>query len=265
MHRFLQELRSEAFQSAHPVLQASYAHYGLVLFIPLRMATAVWLVLWPRSIPTVLFRFPLYFGGQSGGVSHGARDCGPGELLVICRFMFDRCLDAAQLVNESVQNAVLPPPVSDTLHQLRALYMTRGGYSHQEVDEAGYKLLGLAQKELAELAERNNVNAQGVQIDVNTKKSRLRVTRPKFRSPDLRVAGSEDILHFNASCSGRSGKSFTLEIPQDCGVDDDLSICYLTTGDIFGPINEIVPHPTSALRIGLRLWAERVLKTAFRN
>src|SRR6185369_6639472 len=34
MYRFCQEIRSEAFRDAHPVLQASYAHYGLVMIHP---------------------------------------------------------------------------------------------------------------------------------------------------------------------------------------------------------------------------------------
>jgi Fic family protein len=261
MYRLLQELRSDVFQSAHPVLQAAYAHYGLASIHPFadgngRVARALASVYTYRavSIPPLI----LTDNRQEYYLALEAAD--QGNYSPFVDFMLDRCLDAVQLVNESVQSAALPP-LSDTLHQLRALYMTRGGYSHQEVDEAGYKLLELAHRELGEFVGKNNVNAQGIRVIINGQAIDYKVTRANFRPPVSQGGRKLQIIFVSAlPAQAQVERHFTLEIPQDCGVDDDLLIGSPTPSEIFGArVNEIVPNPTTALQMRLRLWAERVL------
>jgi len=261
MHRFLQELRSDAFQSAHPVLQSAYAHYVLVAIHPFadgngRVARALASVYTYRaaSVP------PLILADNREDYYKTLEGADQRDYSTFADFMLDRCLDAVQLVHESVQSASLPP-LSATLNQLRALYMTRGGYSHQEVDAAGYKLLEFAQQELEEVRGKNMVNVQGIQVRVNRQVIDYKVTRPSFRPPVSQGGRKLQIVFATEPpAQAQIERSFTLEIPQDCGVDDDLSICSQTTSEIFGArVNEVVPNPTSALQMRLRVWAERIL------
>jgi Fic family protein len=261
MHRFLQALRSEAFQSAHPVLQAAYAHYVLVAIHPFadgngRVARALASVYTYRAVSIP----PLILQDRQQEYFLALEVADQGTYSPFTDFMFDRCLDAVQLVNECILATPIPP-VSDTLNQIRALYMTRGGYSHQEVDDAGYKLSELARQELEGVIERHKVNAQGIQISAQLQRRNYTTTRPNFRPP-VSDGGRRIQVNFAsaAPAQARVERNFTLEIPQDCGVDDDLSICNQTTGEIFGArVNEVVPHPTDALQMRLRIWAERVL------
>jgi len=260
MHRFLQELRNDAFQSAHPVLQAAYAQYGLASIHPFadgngRVARALASVYTYRAVSIP----PLILADRRQEYYLALEAADQGNYSPFADFMLDRCLDAVQLVYESVQNASLPP-LSDTLNQLRALYMTRGGYSHQEVDEAGYKLLELAHQELEEFVGKNTVNAQGIQVSVNIQGSGYK-TRANFCPPVSQGGRRFHIIFASAPpAQAQVERHFTLEIPQDCGVDDDLLISSPTPGEIFSArVNEVVPHPTGALQMRLRLWAERVL------
>jgi Fic family protein len=70
MHRLVEEMRSEHFLTAHPVLQASYAHYALVAIHPfsdgngrVARALASVFVYRARSIPFLVLadQLPPYF------------------------------------------------------------------------------------------------------------------------------------------------------------------------------------------------------------
>ncbi len=140
MHRLVSELRSEAFLAAHPVLQASYAHYAFVVIHPFadgngRVARALASVfmLRARSIPMLILadqRYE-YFGALE------AADRGDAQAFV--DFTLDRALDAMQLVQESIQAGGYRP-IHESLKDLESLYVTRGGYTHDQVDDAGRRL-----------------------------------------------------------------------------------------------------------------------------
>lgn len=261
MYRLCEELRSDVFQAAHPALQAAYAHYGLAVIHPFadgngRVARALASVYSYRaaSIP------PLILTDTRQNYYATLESADQENYQPFVDFMFDRCVDAIQLVNESIQTATVSP-LSDTLNQLKALYMTRGGYSHQEVDEAGYKLIEMVQREMTDLITKNKLNTKAIQVDPGMHVGDYSVTRENFRPPLLQQGRRLHIAFSSiAPAQASTERTLSLEIPKDCGIDDDISIYNHATGEIFGArVNEIIPTPTAALQMRLQIFAERVI------
>ena len=106
MHRFCQELRSEMFEQAHPVIQAAYAHYAFVAIHPFadgngRLARAIASIFTLRaeSIPVmVLFdtRAEYYAALQQADQKN---------YQPFTDFIFERSLEGVQLASESFEAA----------------------------------------------------------------------------------------------------------------------------------------------------------------
>src|SRR5712692_2610491 len=147
MARLVRELRSEAFLAAHPILQAAYAHYAFVVIHPFadgngRVARALASAFTYRatSMPIVILseHKNLYLDSLE------AADQGNYQAFV--SFMQDRSLETMKLVEESLRSA-LSPPAEETLAAIQQLYVTRGGFTHEEVDAAGRSLVALFSEE----------------------------------------------------------------------------------------------------------------------
>src|SRR5207248_11771890 len=108
-------------------------------------------------------------------------------------FSLDRVLDAIKLVDESMRGALVPDP-EVAADALRGLYVTKGGYSHAEVDEAGKKLVKAVAAELRRVA---SDFAKG-QIAITPSRVSGALANPLPRSEERRVgkecrsAGSRD-------------------------------------------------------------------------
>jgi Fic family protein len=118
MHRLVEQTRTPAFESAHPVLQAAYVHYALVVIHPFadgngRAARALTSTFFyrPCSIPFLVFadQRPAYFDAL-----HAADLGDSGPLLAFFR---DRGIDTMQLETEGLMPAeseITWTPVSPT-------------------------------------------------------------------------------------------------------------------------------------------------------
>ena len=134
MYRLCQELRSEAFLNAHPVLQASYAHYAFVLIHPFadgngRVARALASIFTYRaqSIPLLI----LFEKRDEYIYTLGEAD--RGNFRVFIDFVLERTLDSIQLVEESIR-AAEPRSARESLSSLRNLNQTKSGYTHEEIE-----------------------------------------------------------------------------------------------------------------------------------
>jgi Fic family protein len=123
MHRLVEQTRTPAFESAHPVLQAAYVHYALVVIHPFadgngRVARALASIFFYRagSIPFLVFANQrlAYFDAL-----HAADLGNSGHLLAFFR---DRGIDTMQLVTEGLMTAVAPDPraIGETIEGLLA-------------------------------------------------------------------------------------------------------------------------------------------------
>jgi Fic family protein len=109
MRRLVEQTRSPDFESAHPILQASYVHYALVVIHPFadgngRVARALASIFFYRacSIPFLVFanqRLAYFDALQATDLG----DSGP-----LLTFFQDRGIDTMQLVTEGLMTAVSP-------------------------------------------------------------------------------------------------------------------------------------------------------------
>jgi len=182
MHHFVEQMRTEAFASAHPILQASYAHYVTTAIHPFedgngRVARALASVFLYRShsIPLVVFsdQRSRYFDSL-----HSA-DLGNPQPFV--DFTFDLALDTFALVIDQ-----LAPGVASGIDQLRALLTAQGGLLHGQLDALGAKLLDLANAELAD-----HIAAIAPQLPTGVRVTGSKVSfggsGPMNAAPDYRV------------------------------------------------------------------------------
>lgn len=121
MYRLVQELRSEAFLTSHPIVQAAYAHYSYVAIHPFadgngRVARALASVYLYRSpgIPLVVF------ADQRNEYFDALELADTGNSGPFIEFMAVRTIDAIGIVRSMLQSAA--PPVSQTMKGINQLF-----------------------------------------------------------------------------------------------------------------------------------------------
>jgi len=253
MHRLCEEIRSASFSLAHPILQASYAHYSFVCIHPFadgngRVARALASVFMYRSQSVPL----LILAENRGEYITALESADTGDFRPFIDFVMERALDAIRLVDESIRTA-MAPSVNDSLATIKRLYVTKGGYSHTEVDQAGIRLLELLKTEFSrQLGEMSlkgtvncNVNEASASAKVYKPSDRLLLSGPR----GLRFSASTDIPA-NASVH----RNFAIEVPKDCGRDDDLAIVQVESGSLFeARMTELHPVVTAALQMRISI------------
>jgi len=172
MHRLVEILTSPEFDAAHPILQASYAHYALVNVHPFadgngRVARALASLYFYRavSVPLVIFANQrlAYFD-----VLHAADS---GDLDPLLAFFRDRGIDTMQLVTESLRTAMLPA-LDTLLAEIKALPEANAW----QLDASRERLLLAIQQEL---------HKQVDQIDLDLE---ARILRDRFGGDSVHVS-----------------------------------------------------------------------------
>jgi Fic family protein len=109
MHRFIEQIRTPEFESAHAVLQASYCHYAFVSIHPFadgngRVARALASTFFYRaqSIPLLIF------GNQRPTYLDALALADHRDYAGVIEFFRDRGFDTMQLVAESLMTAAAP-------------------------------------------------------------------------------------------------------------------------------------------------------------
>jgi hypothetical protein len=265
MHKLCEELRSDHFLSSHPILQASYAHYAFVLIHPFadgngRVARALASVYTYRShsIPLMI----LMENREAYLSSLRAADAGNYQSFV--DFIMERALDGIRLVDESLR-AATSPSIDEAVENLKRLYTTRGGYTHTEVDQAGSHLLELflaeIQRQLSELPVMGAATSSAgyLNIEYQPLRDSHRLPVPKGRKAAIQLS-----LHSIPPAESNVIKSFGLEVPKDCGRNDDLMIRDLGSDETFSArMSEVFPAATAALQMLLKIVVRRILGEAF--
>jgi Fic family protein len=260
MHRLCEILRSEEFLNAHPVLQASYAHYAFVVIHPFadgngRVARALASVYTYRShsIPLLIL-----VEDRKGYLdSLAAADAGNHQAFV--DFVMERALDSILLVNESLGTA-LAPQTDMVLNEIQRLFTTKGGYSQEEVDGAGQLLFDLIREEFGAHAE-GLEDGTRLQAYVSKGQRQYVFTNPESRVPTLR---EWNVLYVNAQIgppvAESSSREFGISVPVDAGRDDDVSLVELDTARrlFTARVSELLPSPTAALRMRISIAAQRI-------
>jgi Fic family protein len=265
VNRLVSELRGSAFLSAHPVLQASYAHYALVVIHPFadgngRVARAL------ASVPTYrAYRVPLLILAQRRvEYIESLEAADRGEHQVFVDFVFERTLDALQLAYESLRTAA-KPEAQESFDALVRLYITKAGLTHNELDNAASRLLGALERELAAQSAKFVVNGQ-ITATVDRYAHVYNVPDSSYRGPldPAKVPGVRLILVSAPPAAAQIVTEVQAEVPKDAGGEDDLILRNMinqeTKDTVAVRVNETFPDISDSARMRLTIFAERVLR-----
>lgn len=263
MHRLCIELNSEEFLSAHPILQASYAHYGLVVIHPFadgngRVARALGSVFTYRSssVPLLI----LVENRQSYLDSLRTADAGNYQPFV--DFILESGLDAIRLFDESIR-AAMAPSIDDAVAELKGLFVTKGGYSHKDVDKAGENFINAFEEAMKQQTEKITI-PQIVGVSIGGGRHSKGGAGPGYRIPHI----SKNRLIFNFSTASPAnanvGRSYSLSVPKDCDHDDDFILARddLRSDSVEARITELLPQASPALQMRLNIVALRIVSEA---
>jgi len=258
MARLVAELRSDAFLAAHPVLQAAYAHYGLVVIHPFadgngRVARALASAFTYRriSMPIVILleHQNVYLDSLESADS--------GNFQPFVDFILARSLDTIKLVDESVRSA-LSPSAGQSIAAIKSLYITKGGYTHQQVDDAGIRFIQIVADEVKRVISENT--QPNVSSAVNIAQSGGMPSVPSgYRNP---IPGGRVLqVVFNSQPPARAhvSRNYFLLLPRDAAGDDDIQLYATTTETFTARMDEIIPLVSGMLTIRARMFAEGLI------
>jgi fido (protein-threonine AMPylation protein) len=259
MNRLVSELQSDAFLAAHPVLQASYAHYALTVVHPFadgngRVARALASVFTYRSN-----RIPLLILVDTRAEYITALEAADkGTYPPLIDFVAERGIDAILLVEQCLKSAD-SPQASDAVAAIKKLYTTRGGYTHEQVDNAGISLFETLMREAQRHVSGYQVEGQlsmGVSGASNT---HYKVQLPTHRSPMSGGRYMQITATTSEPAKAHGSIAFTLEVPRDADADDDVIIRSSGTQEAFtARVSECTPTLSAAALMRIRIFVERV-------
>jgi len=265
MERLVLELRSEEFENAHPLLQASYAHYALVAVHPFadgngRIARALASVYTYRSqsIPFLIL--------------HDDRDeyftvlekSDEGNYQPFIGFVSDCCFNAIILVVSSL-SAAGKPDMNESVSAIKRLYLTKSGYTHDQIDDAAKEFMQLLHRSV------NECIAQGIEgqdkISFGIQLLTGRANLPDQYRTLIDSGKSFQIMVIKVGTSAPADASvetrFYLAIPKGSGLKDDFVIFGQNQIDeiLYARVDELLPQVKHSLSLRIKLFAENQCRT----
>lgn len=147
VHRLLEQMRSPEFTSAHPAIQAAYAHHAMTVVHPFadgngRTARALASVYLYRAagVPLVIF------SDQQERYWDALAAADRGEPQGFVTFVENRVLDTMAMVADRLRQAHQHP--ADHGMRIRELLVSHGGLPHQEIEILGDRILRHVQRAL---------------------------------------------------------------------------------------------------------------------
>jgi hypothetical protein len=174
-------------------------------------------------------------------------------------FILNRCLDTIGLVDASLQCAI-PPSADQSLAAIQALYFTRGGYTYEQVDQAGMKLIEVLQDSL----RTTFVRLQGTKISFQFTRTQTRYPLPPgYRFP---VQGNglvfQVILQSSPPAQAAAVRNMNLLLPVNATGDDDVKLADTNNPHSFEPLiarmDELIPAISGVSQIRINMFAERL-------
>ncbi len=265
MARFTRELRSEPFLAAHPVLQAAYAHYGLVVIHPFadgngRVARALASAFTYRaaSIPIVIL------ADQKSAYLDSLEQADDGDYQSFVDFMLSRALDTIGLVEESLLLAAVPDS-KDTLATIEQLYLAKGGLTYEQVDELGSRFLNVAHEAVGRATDQ--VASKKVNFSSGQSKggSLPALIASEYKTHRAQLDGAR-VLNVTvvtaAPATAVVQRNYILMVPRSATSSDDLVLVGATNpvDRLRARIDELSPVVSEALLIRAGIFAERVVQ-----
>jgi Fic family protein len=263
MARLVAEMRSGDFLAAHPVQQASYSHYALVVIHPFadgngRVARALASAFTYRTISMPI----VILSENKNAYLDALESADSGNYQSFVNFMLARSLDTVRLVDESVR-ASLSPAAEQSVEQINRLYVTKGGYSHDEVDGAGKSLVSTVAAALKQVVALKTSSAR-IHSGINLVGGQVSNPQKGYRNPMSANKGTAVSVALSTPQPAQANVSRTyfLLVPKDAAGDDDIQL--VTTGspqpDTFlARMDELQPTVSGALQMRVDMFAQRVV------
>lgn len=257
MERFVKELRTPEFLNAHPVLQAAYAHYAFVVIHPFadgngRVARALASIFTYRavSIPIIIL------SEHRVAYLDALEDADGGMYQAFLNFMLARSLDTINLVDESIRSGLIPS-AEKSVENFNKLYITKGGFSQDDVDKVGIQLLEGMIKAIAQ--EFTKYGHPKIKPNVHVA-SPTYPTSSVYRLPVIGGRALQIVLISAPPASAQLIRTYNLMLPKDAAGDDDILIEDPKTQDAFrARMDELLPVFSGMLQIHQNMFVERVV------
>lgn len=261
MEKLIRELNTEEFQNANPVAQASYAHYAFVSIHPFsdgngRVARALSSIFTYRScnVPfLILVEDKLeYYNALS--------DSDNAKYETFIKFTYDRIIDAINLVIDSFRLAP-KKSIDEYVSDIESLYTT-GGYTYDQVDNAGHALLDLIIQQINRKLEKYAGN-ESLRISCG-KDSGAGYPTPSngMRSP-VKDPGVRCILSGNTNAPANA--SFILYLYVDVPIDADKNDMVIIrepglNHNLTARLSDLIPKTSTRIRQRVEWYVDYILE-----
>ena len=265
MKRLIEELRTDAFKAAHPAVQAAYAHYAFVRIHPFqdgngRVARALASVFTYRSdsIPV------LVLVAHKAAYLAALQAADKTDHQAFVDFIYHRGCDAFLLVAESMRAAAAPDPRAQ-VDAIRSRNITRGGYTHHQVDLAGQTLLRAVSDEVKRQSVQHTIpNEIAFRFEVHAA-STYQSVLDGYRGPiGVQAETTRMVISAAGPGSGEVNRHIFFNVPRDCGVDDSIVVRCVErpTQVLQTPISRILGSQQGAMDFQVTMWVEGLLGDA---
>lgn len=265
MQRLIDELDTDEFKAAHPIVQASYCHYGIAAIHPFadgngRVARAVSSAYTYRvaSVPLVIHAH------QREEYLDALARADVGEPSEFIEFIARTSIDGLQLVTDSIRTARSTQPAK-VLDRFREMYVVQGGLSHEDIDALANTfiddVIAAFANRCAALSVPDSVAIEWIGGSGGGHHGEM----PKgFRS--VVNSGHRYVqLELTAAAPGQAKVHIQLDVFVATGNDTSATLLLRSSAPqevaIFG-LNDLQPQLASAARIRLENFVQRILGSA---
>jgi hypothetical protein len=180
-----------------------------------------------------------------------------GDYQKFVDFILLRSLDTIQLVYESVRGVSSRNPI-EIAREFQKLYLTKGGYTQDEVDASGQELIKVVADEFGKrIKEIETPKLHGTQSLIP---ANYISQVPTHRVP---LGGGKALnvnLHSDRPASAKIARNFGLLVPKDAGAEDDIQLRALPQGEEFvARLDELRPTVSGTLFIRVSIFVERTI------
>jgi len=261
MQRLVEEMRSEAFLAAHPVMQAAYAHYGLVVVHPFpdgngRVARALASTFTYRAISMPI----MILSEHKSAYLDALEAADDGDYQQFVDFMLGRSQDTIQLAAESIRGLSVPTS-EESLAAINDFYFTKGGFTQQEVDEHGLAFLNAVLQKIRE--EVDKIRSERVRGQVSMRGGVGQMQQPMSAHRASLNGGQNLFIVFNSlpPVQASVGRQYDLFVPKNAGGQDDVLLMQTNRQEILSArMDELKSASSGVLQIRIALFAERIVR-----
>jgi Fic family protein len=253
MYRLLEQIRTPEFESAHPIAQASYLHYGFVVIHPFadgngRVARALASVFFYRAL-SIPF---LVFANQRTAYFDALHQADLGQTWPLLAFFRDRGIDTNQLVAEQVLTAQSPVPeeialglsktrripVKDLENTAQRLLYSAANHLQRQIE--GIRLPDHLQASV--LRNRRHWMAHSGYSPLDSEHIEVQLSEHRLPSRPLLVRAAKVLV----AVDDKNPFTFLLDLE---GIDDRLEV----------RLEDVYPEISENLQLRLSNWARRIL------